>query len=100
MPPKGYKKPVADAAAPVKKTVAKRATQPRSRAAQAAASSTPTTDPMYAKLQALSFARSLFPEATIGADGTVAPVVSGSKLVTQAKAVERYLLGVESTDEG
>lgn len=73
-----------------KKAVARKAAAPRSTASAVPAG----PDPMYVRDRALAIARSLFGDGSGGE-----AVVTASKLVTQAKRIERYLLGTDAGED-
>lgn len=57
----------------------------------------PTTDLVGVRMTALNYARSLWGSPEIGSAGE--PVASATKVVTQAKRFERYILGTTAGDD-
>lgn len=81
------KRGAAKAAAPVRKTAARKAS---------VAAGGQTTDLIGVRMTSLNYARSLFGGQS---EGSPEPITSASKLVTQAKRIERYILGIEAGDD-
>jgi hypothetical protein len=75
-----------------KATAAKKAAPRRT----TASAQGPGVDLVSVRMTALNYARSLFGSVDVG---VADPVTSASKLVTQAKRIERYILGQDSGED-